>query len=387
MARGRLRREAKAARKGGVLVPHGGISRKLSDLYERLHAHTAFMRNRLLEGKNASSVDANKVRKIMEDFREAGLVAPPTGALIPDLGPREAPIKSAVPTYEFLGGTAGGGGLGAGVGFGGNFGQTQVVWGDGANARSSMLQRGVDPKTMRSVLPYQRSSAYQSTLPYRPPPKRLHGQAMVSNDWLPPWMLYGDQPNQFVKRRKQNVVGRYRPAVAVQMPRANVPPYLRVLGNRLLGAWPAAPAYPAARAPVVPAQPAAPPVYNVPPAPPGPPAPRPVNIPGRIVKKAAAKAAASATPPASPAPGTPVSVPSPVFKKAAAKHAAPATPPPSPPAAAAGSSPVVAVPSPVRKKAAAAVSDATWAARIPGFASMTPRVQANAKRAWSINHP
>jgi hypothetical protein len=373
MTRGRLRREAKAARKGGALVAHGGLSPRLSDLYQRLHAHTEFMRKRLLEGKSAATVDANKVRKIMEDFREAGLVAPTTGPLIPDLGPREAPIPSAVPTYEFLGGLDGGSGVGSGVGFGGNFGQTQVSWGDGAAQRSSLIRRGVDPKTMRSVLPYQRSSAYQgSGLPYRSPPKRLDKRALGANDWLPPWMLYGDQPNQFVKRPRVNVIAARRPGVALQIPGGanagpNLPGHLRIVGNRLIGQFPVGRHYPvppplappavkaaAKAAAVVLAPPAAVlPVFNVPPAPPAP----------------------------APAPAKPKAV----HKKAAAKPPAPATPPPSPPAAAVGTP--VPVPSPIRKKAAAAVSDATWAARIPNYARLTPRAQANAKRAWSINHP
>lgn len=92
---------------------------------------------------------------------------------------------------------------------------------DDLGTREAMIVDSVDPKTGFSVQT-QRPALFQvsharaviraSPFAYNPPQRTSLAKVL---SWRPPWMLYGDQPNQFVKTRRLPIAG---PSVIAKAP-------------------------------------------------------------------------------------------------------------------------------------------------------------------------
>ena len=198
--RGRPSRAERIARAGSMaLVPYGYQHPSPSALEVRLKKHNALMEDLVRKGLDYTSIPNKMLATIVRDFQTAGIDVP-TPALravsnttyrMPQPKKRPAPITAGplpdtriLPdAYEFA----------------------------PPDARDNLIRRGFNPKTGRtssSPLPYLGAS---QALPYAPVHRYTAGmstraaQSIAASNWLPPWMVEGDQPNQFVKTPREPV--------------------------------------------------------------------------------------------------------------------------------------------------------------------------------------
>lgn len=202
MGRVRKKKESKATRINRMaLVP---LSEKsASSLHQRVLEHSKMMQDLMKRNLNFKNIPPMVLAGIVRDFQAAGMQVPAKALIAsakyqqpqPAAKYRPAPIfPDPRPTTEWLrGGTL----------------PTAP-----SNARSipTMMDLGIDPKTGYSVTsrapalglsynPVSNKRAFAgSALPYTHV-KRYAVDNLLrgSAGWRPPWMLYGDQPNQFVK--------------------------------------------------------------------------------------------------------------------------------------------------------------------------------------------
>ena len=198
--RGGPSRAERIARAGSMaLVPYGYQHPSPSALEVRLKKHNALMEDLVRKGLDYTSIPNKMLATIVRDFQMAGIDVP-TPALravsnttyrMPQPKKRPAPITAGplpdtrvLPdAYEFA----------------------------PPDARDNLIRRGFNPKTGRtssSPLPYLGAS---QALPYAPVHRYTAGmstraaQSIAASNWLPPWMVEGDQPNQFVKTPREPV--------------------------------------------------------------------------------------------------------------------------------------------------------------------------------------
>lgn len=196
MPSGRLKRtrdsrSARIAEMALVPVDHGALT-------SRIHRHMAYMNDLMSQGLGYHAMPKAALAEIVRDFQIAGLDVP-TSALRavsrtthrqPPPPYRPAPL-SVSPLPQTTRGPE----------------EESVSLGD---PRAELIQRGFDPKigmtrggakaSAASSMPYVGRSA--SSLPYTATNRyTILGDkaSLTAEKWLPPWMVYGDQPNQFVK--------------------------------------------------------------------------------------------------------------------------------------------------------------------------------------------
>ena len=199
-----------------ALVPYGYQHPSPSALERRLLKHNALMDDLVRKGLDYTSLPNKILAAIVRDFQIAGIDVP-TPALravsnttprMPQPKKRPAPIAftplpetRAVPdTYELSSG----------------------------DTRDNLLRRGYNPKTGGAPsLPYMGATR---ALPYAPVHRYTAGmstraaESIAATNWLPPWMVEGDQPNQFVKTPREPVRARSKgigPSYAYAMATTN----------------------------------------------------------------------------------------------------------------------------------------------------------------------
>jgi hypothetical protein len=164
----------------------------------RLERHSNLMGELLSEGKDFNSLPINVLKTIVRDFQIAGLEIP-TPALQRVKEHQQAGLKNR-PAPIFL--------------------PSVTDTSREKDLRSDLITRGYNPKTGTSngpsPLPYSKvgPSRAGSVLPYVPVHRygknNLFSESAnkTASAWLPPWMIYGDQPNQFVKTPHAQSMGR-----------------------------------------------------------------------------------------------------------------------------------------------------------------------------------
>ncbi len=167
-------------------------------LKTRLERHASLMSELLSEGKDFNSLPVGVLKTIVRDFQIAGLDVP-TPALQRIREHQQAGLANR-PAPIFL---------------------PPVT--DGVRTpdlRSELISRGFNPKTGFSesapILPHRNPGLSRAgvALPYIP--VHRYGKVNMFTEkanktaasWLPPWMIYGDQPNQFVKTPRPESMGR-----------------------------------------------------------------------------------------------------------------------------------------------------------------------------------
>jgi len=178
--------------------PHAVVPVDKEGLKLRLERHANLMGELLSEGKDFQSLPISVLKTIVRDFQIAGL-AVPTPALQKLQEHQQAGLKNR-PSPIFL--------------------PPVTDQSRDSDLRSELISRGFNPKTGFSegapVLPHQNPGLSRAgfALPYVP--VHRYGKTNLftesanktSKAWLPPWMMYGDQPNQFVKTPRPQSMGK-----------------------------------------------------------------------------------------------------------------------------------------------------------------------------------
>ena len=178
--------------------PHAVVPVDKEGLKLRLERHANLMGELLSEGKDFQSLPISVLKTIVRDFQIAGL-AVPTPALQKLQEHQQAGLKNR-PSPIFL--------------------PPVTDQSRDKDLRSELISRGFNPKTGFSegapVLPHQNPGLSRAgfALPYVP--VHRYGKTNLftesanktSKAWLPPWMMYGDQPNQFVKTPRPQSMGK-----------------------------------------------------------------------------------------------------------------------------------------------------------------------------------
>ena len=164
-----------------------------STLQGRLEKHVALMADLLRKGLDYTSIPKPVLATIVRDYQTAGLDVP-TQALraVSNTTPRmPAPKKRPAPlAFTPLPETR-------------SFPDAFDV---GDSSRENLIRRGYNPKiggpNVPPAMPYTGAAR---KMPYAPVNRYTVGasaraaDSIAATNWLPPWMVEGDQPNQFVK--------------------------------------------------------------------------------------------------------------------------------------------------------------------------------------------
>ena len=228
MGRLRLHKEPRAQRAQSLRMELAPLVDK-EVLGRRLQDHLRLMSNVIEKGLDYRSIPRHVFATIVRDFQTAGM-AVPTEALRA-VGPlthrqpappyRPAPI-ALPPLPQTSRGPAA------------NLAAQEAAY--QSLSRDQLLRRGFNPKIggpnvtgAAAAMPYAGASRGLS-LPYLPVNRYTVGatptgaKVLAESNWLPPWMLYGDQPNQFVKSTSQRPMsmGKGPQGPALPMPSAAV---------------------------------------------------------------------------------------------------------------------------------------------------------------------
>lgn len=171
-------------------------------LQGRLEKHVALMADLLTKGLDYTSLPKKVLATIVRDYQTAGLDVP-TSALraVSNTTPRmPAPKKRPAPiAFTPLPDTR----------------SVPNAYDMGDSSRESLLRRGYNPKiggpNVPPPMPYVGASR---RMPYAPVNRYTVGasaraaDSIAATNWLPPWMIEGDQPNQFVKTPRPMSMGR-----------------------------------------------------------------------------------------------------------------------------------------------------------------------------------
>lgn len=171
-------------------------------LQGRLEKHVALMADLLTKGLDYTSLPKKVLATIVRDYQTAGLDVP-TSALraVSNTTPRmPAPKKRPAPVaFTPLPDTR----------------SVPNAYDMGDSSRESLLRRGYNPKiggpNVPPPMPYVGASR---RMPYAPVNRYTVGasaraaDSIAATNWLPPWMIEGDQPNQFVKTPRPMSMGR-----------------------------------------------------------------------------------------------------------------------------------------------------------------------------------
>jgi len=163
----------------------------------RLERHANLMSDLLSQGKDFNSLPVTVLKTIVRDFQIAGLDVP-TPALQRIQEHQQAGLKNR-PAPIFL--------------------PAVTNQSRDKDLRSELISRGFNPKTGFSEsgpsIPHHDPGLARAgvKLPYVP--VHRYGKTNLFSDaanktaasWLPPWMVYGDQPNQFVKTPRPMSMG------------------------------------------------------------------------------------------------------------------------------------------------------------------------------------
>lgn len=163
----------------------------------RLERHANLMSDLLSQGKDFNSLPVTVLKTIVRDFQIAGLDVP-TPALQRIHEHQQAGLKNR-PAPIFL--------------------PAVTNQSRDKDLRSELISRGFNPKTGFSEsgpsIPHHDPGLARAgvKLPYVP--VHRYGKSNLFSDaanktaasWLPPWMVYGDQPNQFVKTPRPMSMG------------------------------------------------------------------------------------------------------------------------------------------------------------------------------------
>lgn len=171
-------------------------------LQGRLEKHVALMANLLAKGLDYTSLPKKVLASIVRDYQTAGLDVP-TSALraVSNTTPRMPAAKKRPAPIAFT-----------------PLPDTRSVpnaYDMGDSSRESLLRRGYNPKiggpNVPPPMPYVGASR---RMPYAPVNRYTVGasaraaDSIAATNWLPPWMIEGDQPNQFVKTPRPMSMGR-----------------------------------------------------------------------------------------------------------------------------------------------------------------------------------
>lgn len=170
-------------------------------LQGRLEKHVALMADLLAKGLDYSSLPKKVLATIVRDYQTAGIDVPtPALRAVSNTTPRmPAPKKRPAPVaFTPLPDTR----------------SIPKTYDMGDSSRENLIRRGYNPKiggpNVPPPMPYVGATR---RMPYAPVNRYTVGasaraaDSIAATNWLPPWMVEGDQPNQFVKTPRPMAMG------------------------------------------------------------------------------------------------------------------------------------------------------------------------------------
>lgn len=198
MARAKRKKDARVARASRAMTLTPPINPGVME--SRVLGHVKLMKDLLDRGLSFRSVPVNVIKTIVQDFQIAGLPVPPSALQLVHEHTQETPPRRPAPIWmDPL--------------------KMRSIRGDDQpelpyapmDTREAAIANNINPKTgypgyggaaavaaaMPSVTGGAKLFTTNNDIPYTP--QYRYTKPLGFGQWLPPWMVSGDQPNQFVK--------------------------------------------------------------------------------------------------------------------------------------------------------------------------------------------